>query len=299
MTEDPDHQVQQPRRRQRPWRLLQAFSSPDSYGLVLLLIVVTYILSAATTTAWALSLVLFVQITTIWATLQASQARRLREITGAILVISAAVAILNLFLPRTPAAGGGMAVVSGLLYVAAPAIIVRHLVLRYTVDTQTVLGAIAAYLMVGMAVRLRLPRAGGGAGRPLLRVAGGGQLLPGPILLVHHLDHDRVRQPGPGRQPRPEPRRRGDAYRAAVLGDGGGQGGQHLATRPRSRAPAHRERPRLSQPSTVKHARFPTDGASVGQARAIRRGGPAAARAGWPGCATMRRACGRSPSRVP
>ena len=33
---------------------------------------------------------------------------------------------------------------------AAPVIIVRHLVLRRTVDTQTVLGAIAAYLMIGM-----------------------------------------------------------------------------------------------------------------------------------------------------
>ena len=59
---------------------------PDSYGLVLLLIVVTYMLSAATTAAWALSLVLFVQIATIWVTLQASQARRrLREVTAAIL----------------------------------------------------------------------------------------------------------------------------------------------------------------------------------------------------------------------
>jgi len=74
MADDPDHQVQQPRR-QRPRRLLQAFSSPDSYGLVLLLIVVTYALSAAATaTAWAESLVLFVQIATIWVTLQASQA---------------------------------------------------------------------------------------------------------------------------------------------------------------------------------------------------------------------------------
>src|SRR4030095_10445854 len=119
MTDDPDHQVQQPRRRQRPWRLLQAFSSPDSYGLVLLLIVVTYMLSAATAAAWAGSLVLFVQITTIWATLQASQARRrLREVTSAFLVISAAVAILNLFVPRQPTRDGLMAVVSGLLYVA-------------------------------------------------------------------------------------------------------------------------------------------------------------------------------------
>jgi Ion channel len=152
MADDPDHQVQQGPRRQRPRRLLQAFSSPDSYGLVLLLIVVTYMLSAATTTTWAVSLVLSVQIATIWATLQASKARRrLRQVTSAFLVISAAVAILNLFLPRQPTRDGLMAVVSGLLYVAAPVIIVRHLVLRRTVDTQTVLGAIAAYLMVGMA----------------------------------------------------------------------------------------------------------------------------------------------------
>jgi Ion channel len=43
-----------------------------------------------------------------------------------------------------------MAVISGLLYVVAPVIIIRRLVLRRTVDTQTILGAIAAYLMVGM-----------------------------------------------------------------------------------------------------------------------------------------------------
>ena len=43
-----------------------------------------------------------------------------------------------------------MAVISGLLYVAAPVIIIRRLVTRRTVDTQTLLGAIAAYLMAGM-----------------------------------------------------------------------------------------------------------------------------------------------------
>jgi Ion channel len=151
MPDDPDHQVLERRRLQRPRRLIQAFSSPDSYGLVLLLIVVTYVLSATATAAWAVSLVLFVQIVTIWTTLQASQARRrLRKATSAILVISGAVAILNLFISREPAGDGVMAVFSGLLYLAAPVIIVRHLVLRRTVDTQTVLGAIAAYLMVGM-----------------------------------------------------------------------------------------------------------------------------------------------------
>ena len=148
--DDPDHQVQE-RRRQRPRRLLRAFISPDSYGLVLLLILVTYVLSATMTAPWAVSLVLFVQIATIWVTLQASEARRrVREVASGLLVVSAAIAILNLFISRETA-DGVMAVVSGLLYVAAPVVIVRRLVLRQTVDTQTVLGAIAAYLMVGMA----------------------------------------------------------------------------------------------------------------------------------------------------
>jgi hypothetical protein len=149
MADDPDHQVQE-RRRQRPRRLLRAFTSPDSYGLVLLLILVTYALSATMTAPWAVSLVLFVQIATIWVTLQASQARRrLREVASGLLVVSAVIAILNPFISRD-VADGVMAVVSGLLYVAAPVVIVRRLVLRQTVDTQTVLGAIAAYLMVGM-----------------------------------------------------------------------------------------------------------------------------------------------------
>src|SRR5512133_2120678 len=149
MADDPDHQVQQRRRRHRP-SLIQAFTSPDSYGLVLLLILVTYALSASITAAWAVSLVLFVQIATIWVTLQASQAHRhLRRVTSAILVVTAIVAILNLFISRD-VADGVMAVLSGLLYVAAPVIIIRRLVQRRTVDTQTLLGAIAAYLMAGM-----------------------------------------------------------------------------------------------------------------------------------------------------
>ena len=79
----------------RPRRLVGAFSSPDSYGLVLLLILVTYALSATITAAWAVSLVLVVQIATVWVTLRASRARRLaRVIANAILVISAIAALV-------------------------------------------------------------------------------------------------------------------------------------------------------------------------------------------------------------
>ena len=135
----------------RPRRLVEAFSSPDSYGLVLLLILLTYALSATITAAWAVSLILFVQIATVWVTLRVSRARRLaRVIANAILVISAIAALVNLFIHQETAGTGLLAVLSGLLYLVAPVSIVRHLALRRMVDLQTVLGAIAAYLLVGM-----------------------------------------------------------------------------------------------------------------------------------------------------
>jgi hypothetical protein len=135
----------------RPRRLVGAFSSPDSYGLVLLLILVTYALSAAITAAWALSLVLSVQIATVWVTLRASRARRLaRAIANVILVIATLAALMSLFIHQGTTGTGLLAALSGLLYLVAPFSIVRHLAQRRAVDLQTVLGAIAAYLLVGM-----------------------------------------------------------------------------------------------------------------------------------------------------
>lgn len=57
-------------------------------------------------------------IATIWVTLQASQAHhRLRQVTNAILVVTAIAAILNLVISRD-LTGEVMAVISGLLYLA-------------------------------------------------------------------------------------------------------------------------------------------------------------------------------------
>jgi len=89
------------RRPQR--RLVEAFSSPDSYGLVLLLILVTYALSATILADWAVSLVLAVQIATVWVTLRVSGAGRLvRAIAFPILVVSAVAAMVNLFIQGGP-----------------------------------------------------------------------------------------------------------------------------------------------------------------------------------------------------
>ena len=45
---------------------------------------------------------------------------------------------------------GGISVVCCLLYLIAPFFIVRHLMLRPKIDTETLLGAVAAYLLIGM-----------------------------------------------------------------------------------------------------------------------------------------------------
>jgi hypothetical protein len=143
-------QLQEPGRGRRH-RLIGTFSSPDSYGLVVLLILVTYGLSAALTASWAASLVLAVQIATVWVALRASRARRwAREAANVALAAAALAAVANLFFPGQIHGAIVASWVSCLLYLVAPVSIVRHLVVRRTVDSETVLGAIAAYLMAGM-----------------------------------------------------------------------------------------------------------------------------------------------------
>ena len=150
MRDVPEQRQERPRFR-RPRRLIEAFYSPNSYGLVLLLILLTYVLSVTLTEGRAISAVVMVQIATIWVVLRASEApRRLRLIVAVLAVLSALAVILSLFIPDQVSEKGYLAMVSAALYLVAPFSIVRHLVLRRTVDRETVLGAIAAYLMIGM-----------------------------------------------------------------------------------------------------------------------------------------------------
>lgn len=144
-------QLQEPEPGGRHRRLMEAFSSPDSYGLVLLLILMTYALSATLAESWAASLLLAVQIATVWVTLRASRARRsVRVIANIALAGAALAALANLFFHAQIHGGIVASWVSCLLYLIAPVSIIRHLVLRRAVDSETVLGAVAAYLMAGM-----------------------------------------------------------------------------------------------------------------------------------------------------
>jgi hypothetical protein len=140
----------QPRERIAP-RLVRAAISPDSYGLVLVLVIITYIISAAVTSTRSASLVLAVQIATVWVTLRASRARpAAQNLANVVLVFTAVVAVGNIFWPHNHGTEATMSVISCFLYLIAPLSVLRHLIFRRVIDLETILGAVVAYLLAGM-----------------------------------------------------------------------------------------------------------------------------------------------------
>jgi hypothetical protein len=135
----------------RRTRLVEALVSPDSYGLVLVLIATSYVLAVLQGTSPLLgSVVVLVQIATVWFVLRTARAgRAVRATAFVILVVSAIVAVTGGLI------GGEVSALmvllaSAALYFIAPIVVVRHLVGRSVVDREAVLGVIAAYLLIGM-----------------------------------------------------------------------------------------------------------------------------------------------------
>jgi Ion channel len=137
---------------QSAWRrLISALGSSTSYGIVLLLILVSYAISVSLSSDRSGSLVLAVQMVTVWFALRTSHSRRgLRTVAMVLLVCSGIVAVLNLLSPDLAAGNGLVALTAGVLYLIAPLSIIRHLVTRRVIDVETLAGALAAYLLWGM-----------------------------------------------------------------------------------------------------------------------------------------------------
>lgn len=133
-------------------RLLRSFMSADSYGLVVVMIVVTYVMAVVFSERWGATILVFVQIGTVWLALRTSRARRGLLVAANVLFAAAAAgAVVNLFTDAESGLSGIVFVAASLLYVVAPAAIVRHVAYRPEVDQETMLGALAAYLLIGMA----------------------------------------------------------------------------------------------------------------------------------------------------
>jgi hypothetical protein len=162
-------------RSRRP--LARALFRPDSYGFVLMLVAVTYIVSITVTQTAAASIVLTVQLATVWLALRTSQAAAVvRTVSDVVLSLAAVVAVGSYFLHSPGKELGAIFSVSCLLYLIAPFVIVRHLLSRPQVDRETLLGAVAAYLLFGMFFAFAYRAAGELGSVPFFGSAGRGTL---------------------------------------------------------------------------------------------------------------------------
>jgi hypothetical protein len=153
------------------------FNFAQSYAVVLVLVVVTYIVSVSVTEERATSIVLTIQLATVWFALRISHARRgVRLVANIVLVLAAIVAVVSFFVNNEGDQLGVISAVCCLLYFIAPFSIVRHLVFRPKVDTETLLGAVAAYLLIGMFFAFAYKAAGEFGSMPFFGADGKGSL---------------------------------------------------------------------------------------------------------------------------
>ncbi len=138
-------------RRARRRRLTRALVSPDSYGSILVLLLITYVASATATQQWQRSIIVVLQVLTVWLALRVAGARRVVLTIAAIaLAYAVVVAVVALFSDESDLTTGLLFIASTALYFLAPLSILRSIVVQREVDQETVLGAIDAYLFVGM-----------------------------------------------------------------------------------------------------------------------------------------------------
>ena len=121
------------------------------FGVVLLLLLVTYVfLASGPTGHWVPFVAVVLQGATLLAALAASEAnRRLWRIAEVVVAISM-VAALGVWFADFSGADGVLFLLNALLVGAAPVVIVRSLVRRRVVDVHTVMGALCIYVLLGM-----------------------------------------------------------------------------------------------------------------------------------------------------
>jgi hypothetical protein len=161
------------------WRRLGlAFISLDSYGLAILLLVASYVLSVSVEARAAASAVVFVQIGVVWFVLRTSRAQRVaRYVAFTIMALAAISAAAELVLGHSEARPhAAIPAVSCVLYLTALLAIVRNVATRDTIDLQSALGAIAAYLCIGLFFAFAYRSIALGQSSPFFGAQGDGQM---------------------------------------------------------------------------------------------------------------------------
>jgi len=122
----------------------------DSYGLVLLLLVISYFCDAALGDyTWGRVVVVFVLAAATWLALRASQVeRRPMRIAEALIPLLCVVAVASLLIGNESVAHAVTAAISAILVIAAPIAIGWHLAHKLELTIQNFLGAVCIYLLI-------------------------------------------------------------------------------------------------------------------------------------------------------
>jgi hypothetical protein len=123
----------------------------DTYGVILLLIIIDYIVaSALTTSGWGRFISVFLLGVTLLLTLRVSRARRILQVLAVIyLVVSSLSALLSEVTPGADTISQHLSILAGILLLVTPFAILRHIASHPVVTTETVLGAVSLYLLLG------------------------------------------------------------------------------------------------------------------------------------------------------
>jgi Ion channel len=122
----------------------------DSYGLVLLLLVISYFCDAALGDyTWGRVVVVFVLGAATWLALRASQLqRRSMRVAQALIPLLCLVAVASLLIGQEDVAHAVTGAITVVLVVIAPVAILYHLARRMELSTETFLGAVCIYLLI-------------------------------------------------------------------------------------------------------------------------------------------------------
>jgi hypothetical protein len=135
---------------EKGWRARASLLS-ESYGLVLGLIIVDYVVVATLIdSTWGRVFAVFILGTTLWITMRTSRAPRIwQALALTYIVVSTASAIAGALVPGADAALQAISILAGLLLIATPFIILARIGTDKVVSTETVLGAVSVYLLLG------------------------------------------------------------------------------------------------------------------------------------------------------
>jgi hypothetical protein len=136
----------------KPGLSLRKLTRPaDSFGLVLVLLLLDYVaISAVTASAWGRVIIAALLGATLLFALRTARARRIWQALAAIyLLVSTLVTLISVFVRGSENFSQRVSIAGGLLLIVTPFAIVRRVSTHKVVTNETVLGAVCVYLLLG------------------------------------------------------------------------------------------------------------------------------------------------------